>query len=313
MKSILNKLRQNFRLYIRIKKIYGNTIGLWPLKKFYLKHIGIYNGKKRLKLLGEEEGDKIISQKIKLGKPFMLARYGSTEFKNIIGDRHFDLLQFYSGFFPNAKKLLKKFQEVYFESSKQIDILAVWNYKMHFLKKIKLIRNFPNIKYLISLSVVVGLNNRWLKELKGKRILVIHPFKATIEMQMKKRRELGILPKLKKLKVIKAVQTIAGNQDPRFKTWFDALDYMKKEIDKKKNSFDIALIGCGAYGLPLTAYIKSRGKQALHLAGGTQLLFGIKGKRWDDNSKIKYNEHWIYPLEEDKIENLKKIDGGAYW
>jgi len=310
MKRILDKLRKKFSLYNNLKKIYGHTIGLWPLKKFYLKHIGIYNGKKQLKLLGEEEGDKIISQKIKLGRPFMLARYGSTEFKNIMGDRHFDLLQFYSGFFPNDKKLLKKFQEVYFESSKQIDILAVWNYKMHFLQKLRLIKKFPNIDYIV-VNFIDKITNKWIKELKGKRILVIHPFKATIEKQMKKRAKLGILPKLKKLEVIKAVQTLAGNPDPRFKTWFDALDYMKKEIDKK--DFDIAIIGCGAYGLPLAAHIKSKGKQALHLAGGTQLLFGIRGKRWKESGEVKFNKYWVSPLEEDKIENSKKIEGGAYW
>jgi len=312
MKHILNKLRQNFSLYNNLKKIYGHTIGLWPLKKFYLKHIGIYNGKKRLKLLGEEEGDKIISQKIKSGKPFMLTRYGSTEFKNIIWDKYFDLLCFYSGFFPNDEKFLKKFQKVYFESSKQIDILAVWNYKMHFLEKLRLIKKFPNIDYIV-VNSINKITNKWIKELKGKRILVVHPFKATIEKQMKKRAKLGILPKLKSLQVIKAVQTIAGNQDPRFKDWFEALDYMKKEIDKKIRDFDIVIVGCGAYGLPLAAHIKSKGKQALHLAGGTQLLFGIRGKRWKESGEVKFNKYWIAPLNEDIPKNFSNIEGGAYW
>ncbi len=313
MKKLLNKLRKKWNIYNTLKKIYGNTIGLWWLKTFYLKHIGIYNGEKRLKLLDKEKTEKIISEKIKPGKPFMLARYGSTEFKNITSDKYLDLLCFYSGFFPNDKKLLKKFQKIYMEASTHLDILAVWNYKMHFLKKRNLLKNFPNIKYIVPLYGVGGINNKWLKKLEGKRILVIHPFKATIEKQMKKRKELGILPKIKSLQVIKAVQTIAGNTDLRFETWFEALDYMKKEIDKKIDDFDIAIIGCGAYGLPLAAYVKQKGKKALHLAGGTQLLFGIKGKRWDDNKNIQYNQYWIYPLKKDKIENLKKIEGGAYW
>ncbi|MEX0921054.1 MAG: hypothetical protein WDZ62_02205 [Candidatus Pacearchaeota archaeon] len=313
MKFLLNKLRQNFELYNSIKKIYGNTVGLWWLKEFYIKYFGIYNGRKKLKLLSEGEGDKLISDKIKSGKPFMLARYGSTEFKNITGDKHFDLLCFYSGFFPNDKSLLKKFQKSYFESSKQIDILAVWNYKMHFLKKLRLVKKFPNIENIVPLSVAGGINNNWRNELKNKKVLVVHPFKKTIEEQMKKRKELGILPEVKKLEVIKAVQTIAGNHDKRFKDWFEALDYMKKEIDKKIKNFDIVIIGCGAYGLPLAAHVKQKGKQALHLAGGTQLLFGIKGKRWENSKTIKFNEYWTYPLEEDKIENLKKIEGGAYW
>ena len=197
------------------------------------------------------------------------------------------------------------------DSSKFIDILLVWNYRNHFLKKLKLIKNFPNINYLAHTFYIGNPDDSWIKQLKGKKVLVIHPFKKTIEHQMKKRKELGILPELKKLEVIKAVQTLADNKDPRFETWFDALDYMKKEIDKK--DFDIAIIGCGAYGLPLAAHVKSKGKQSLHLAGKTQLLFGIKGKRWDKISEKLYNKEWIHPLEEDKMKDYKKIEGGCYW
>lgn len=49
---------------------------------------------------------------------------------------------------------------------------------------------------------------------------------------------------------------------------------MKDEIDKR--DYDIALIGCGAYGFPLAAHIKRSGKKAVHLGGALQLLFGIK-------------------------------------
>ncbi|WP_274095727.1 hypothetical protein [Riemerella anatipestifer] len=41
-------------------------------------------------------------------------------------------------------------------------------------------------------------------------------------------------------------------------TWFDALEDMKNKIDLV--DFDVAIIGCGAYGLPLASYIKNKGK-----------------------------------------------------
>ena len=44
-----------------------------------------------------------------------------------------------------------------------------------------------------------------------------------------------------------------------------------------KFDFDVALIGCGAYGFPLAAKLKTAGKQAIHLGGVLQALFGIKG------------------------------------
>ena len=53
---------------------------------------------------------------------------------------------------------------------------------------------------------------------------------------------------------MKAVQTQADAKDSRFKDWFEALQYMKDEIDKC--DYDIALIGCGAYGMCLAAHVK---------------------------------------------------------
>ena len=96
------------------------TIGLHWLKRLYVKKIGFYNGKRRIKLISDSEANIAISEKIKSGKPFMSTRYGSTEFRNITGDKDFDLLCFYSGFFPQDERLLKRFQKEYFESSKQI-------------------------------------------------------------------------------------------------------------------------------------------------------------------------------------------------
>ena len=108
------------------------------------------------------------------------------------------------------------------------------------------------------------------------------------------------------------MQTLAGNK-VQFKNWFEALAFMKKQIDTK--DFDIAIIGAGAYGFPLAAHIKRIGKKAVHLGGATQMLFGIKGKRWVDNPKFKHiiNEHFVYPSENDKINNANKVEGGCYW
>lgn len=88
-----------------------------------------------------------------------------------------------------------------------------------------------------------------------------------------------ILPEFE-LKTLKAVQTLAGEKEDRFKTWFEALNYMYTEA--MKIDFDIAIIGCGAYGMPLASMLKEAGKKAIHMGGVTQILFGIKGKRWEE-------------------------------
>lgn len=110
------------------------------------------------------------------------------------------------------------------------------------------------------------------------------------------------------------MQTIAGTQNNDFETWFDALDFMKNEISSK--DFDIALIGCGAYGLPLAAHVKRMGKIAIQLAGWTQMLFGIYGNRWIEDQK-EYahfvNEHWTRPNETEKPKHSAIVENGCYW
>jgi hypothetical protein len=99
---------------------------------------------------------------------------------------------------------------------------------------------------------------------------------------------------------------------------------MKSEINKA--DFDICLIGCGAYGFPLAAHVKRMGKKAFHIGGSLQLLFGIKGKRWEVNDPhyelgndniIDYyslpNEYWVRPLEEEKPANHSKVEDSCYW
>lgn len=151
-------------------------------------------------------------------------------------------------------------------------------------------------------------------------MLVIHPFEKTIRYQYEHRRnELfanpEVLPEFE-LKTIRAVQSIAGNRPKEHKDWFAALHYMEHQIDEV-GDFDVALIGCGAYGMPLAAYVKHMGKVAIHAGGGVQYLFGIKNKRADEDEDATvrnlFNEAWIRPLREDTPSNIEKVEGECYW
>lgn len=157
----------------------------------------------------------------------------------------------------------------------------------------------------------------WTRILENKRVLVIHPFAKSIESQYAKRETLFsnplVLPQFKSFRVIQAVQSIAGNSC-EFSDWFSALNYMKEEMEKE--DFDIALIGCGAYGFPLTAHAKRLNKVGIHLAGWTQMLFGIYGKRWltDQPQYAKFiNDNWIRPNKDEIPQNSKRVEGGCYW
>lgn len=80
---------------------------------------------------------------------------------------------------------------------------------------------------------------------------------------------------------------------------------IETEIDKV--DFEVALIGCGAYGFPLAAYCKSIVKQGIHIGGSLQLYFGIKGKRRDRFGF--YNEFWV--SSKDSLQVYRKLKTNA--
>lgn len=301
----------------------------------------------------QSSNDKIYNM-LSSGKPCMISRFGTVEINTVTNylcvksskpytRKIFDFIHdkthtpwWYeeclyalnnnAGVFPISIDIAERFSERYLRDIPEIDILACHQYYEKFMP----LRD-DVVRVQLEMLYPFFVERPWTRILKGKKVLVIHPFEESIKCQYLHREELfenlDILPDFD-LITMKAVQTIAGNKS-EFKDWFEALAYMENRISEI--DFDIAIIGCGAYGLPLAAYVKRLGKQAIHLAGGTQLLFGIVGNRWTDSYKKKgvwhylpgkdinidytslFNEKWIYPLPSDTPRNAKAVEGACYW
>ena len=277
------------------------------------------------------------------GKPCMVARFGSTEIlalTNYLGvvEKHHSIgkyvqgkqfawwweenvkeqMTMWSGFFPSSEENLMKFGNLMLE----VDILGSWLRE----EQIMIEEYCLNLRKVTLMALEpYWATNPWTRALEGKKVLVIHPFASLIESQYAEKRELlfqdkRVLPSFE-LKTLQAVQSIGGESE--FKDWFEALDWMKTRMDA--TDYDIVLIGCGAYGFPLAAHAKRMGKQSVHLGGALQLLFGIRGKRWDDPSygkktlqdKVSYlqlfNLDWVYPGEKNKPVHANDIENGCYW
>lgn len=293
----------------------------------------------------EEDLDKsneIIYNTLEFSKSCMIARIGASEM-NVMTNWHFikggkrpifeyisgkggewwwnirsvEQLKRNSGVFPASLDIASRFAELSISDLPQIDVLGSWlagekvfASELSSAKKVQLFNLEPFFA-----------NNPWTKYLEGKKVLVVHPFAKTIEMQYEKRELLfknkDILPKFE-LVTYKAVQSIGGEIE--YKDWFDALEKMENDIDKI--DYDIAIIGCGAYGLSLAAHIKRSGKKAVHLGGVTQILFGIIGKRWENPTRAMcingsypnlMNEYWCRPSKSETPNNANKVEGACYW
>ena len=305
------------------------SIRLYISNRFLKKNKSQYKIVAGKKVLNLKQTNTLIYDHLVSGQPFMAGRYGGCENDILachyinrevglpISKLKFNYLCSNAGFFPNDINLLNQYVQVMENAASQADLLGAWNWFMEDY----IIQTFaPNAKITTLGNLEPWFSDKpWSAALKGKKVLVVHPFQESIEEQYKKGALLfpntDILPEFE-LITYKAIQSIGGNQPDGFETWFEALDFMTAEI--REIDFDVAIIGCGAYGFPLAARVKEMNKQAIHLAGATQLLFGIKGSRWEQGNykpifeKI-FNEHWIRPLETEKPKKAEAIEGACYW
>ena len=293
------------------------VIGLRHFKRYW------YYGKR---IKGFDDANKIIYEKIMSGKPFLAARFGDAELRALVYtlDIDFGLKKTFpqyiktamhrnAGFYPADDKHLMQFGHLLWESSKLVDVFGVW---YNLLEDYVIHETSPKAD-LVELEGLEPYRSAmpWSRALKGKKVLVVHPFKDSIEHQfaIKERlfKDSDVLPDFN-LIVYKAIQTNAGGTC-EYPTWFDALNKMFNDIQHL--DFDIAIVGCGAYGLPLAAKIKAMGKQVIHLAGATQIMFGIRGARWDVRPEMQrfFNENWIRPSEAERPKNAQSVEGACYW
>lgn len=258
--------------------------------------------------------DSIMAERIKKGEPFLASRWGSVEgdaiFNYTVGlNLPIDELQNNAGVFPvSDTNILEEYLQISKISAKEVDYLFFGAWCRH----LEELRNLysPN-GLLCHFHLWPNNGNKWLQALEGKKVLIVHPFVELLEMQYKNKRELLYEDKCLPLFEFigyKAVNSMGGESE--YENWIQA--YEKMMYDISKIHFDVALVGCGAYGMPIAAYIKSKlNKPAIHIGGTLQLFFGVKGKRWDDVAP--YNEYWVRPGEEFKPKNYLNVENACYW
>lgn len=219
--------------------------------------------------------------------------------------------------FPKTEKARIEFINQITHDLKDIDALAWWSmFNMDF--EARFIKKYSPSCELIDLQSLEPFyfGAPWTEHLANKKVLVISPFTETIQKQYEIKNKLWkdprILPDFE-LITIKHQHSPGIDKSSKYNSWVEMISDLKEQINKI--DYDIMLIGSGASALPLIAHAKRTGKKAIHLGGPLQLLFGIKGGRWDngDIGKVFYNEHWTRPSLNETPEKFKNIEGGCYW
>ena len=96
-------------------------------------------------------------------------------------------------------------------------------------------------------------------------------------------------------------------------SWSDSVDYVVKEV--LLTGARTVIIGCGGLGMIIGARLKAAGKICIVLGGATQVLFGIKGRRWETHSVISklWGTDWVWPAKDETPGGASEVERGCYW
>jgi len=315
-------------MIVTLKKIYDSVL----LRKYRIQKIwGMRKEKYKYRnhsINSPEKGNNKIKEYILQSSPSAIAKIGLTELKclQIYNYRNTEENwltmkktggRYFGGIFPDNKTSFNDFSEIYSHSLSSLNLLAV----LYNTGEADMINKYASSAQLINgMSFIEPFyfSQPWSAALEGKTVLVVHPFESSIKHQYTNRKKLwendSVLPDFK-LKTLKVPQN-AGVEKPKYPDWKSTLAHLSEKISEI--DFDVALIGAGAWSIPLAVVARKAGKIGIHLGGGLQILFGIKGRRWDDHKIISsfYNRYWINILDEDKpnMEHVQKIPWiDRYW
>jgi hypothetical protein len=158
-------------------------------------------------------------------------------------------------------------------------------------------------------------NQPWTRHLANRRVLIVAPFRETIQNQYSRKHEVAIIERLFpefELDILSPPVTFAGNGSRA--NWFHEVASVRQEMQER--NFDVALVAAGSYGPALAETAWSMGKVGIHVGGILQLFFGIMGTRWDNEAYSQYLGDlagFVRPGRGEVPPRADAVEGGAYW
>lgn len=282
-------------------------------------------------VLPAREGNDLIARALAGRRPAAFGKIGDRECCALAA--HLGLRQFYkytwsapayaeadlhrqAGVFPPTAAAVRAFAALYLDRLGAFDGLAVW----HSIGESRILaRHAPQaVRFAIETLEPYFHAEPWSAHLAGRRVLVVHPFADTIRTQYARRTELwpdhpGVLPEFE-LEVLRSPYGFAATAFPDWSAMLRALETQIAALHRRA-PLDAVLLGCGAAGVPLAAFAKKLGAVGIHTGGPTQLLFGIRGRRWDGLPQFRpfMNAAWTRATATETPVEAGTVDRGGYW
>lgn len=219
-----------------------------------------------------------------------------------------------SGVFPENRRQFEEFLATYLDAVRCLDVVCLWQTDP-FLKDYEEAVVSSQAPHALRAKTSF-LSRETLGLIAGRHWLVVSPFTDTMRRQAGRLPQIhasrpwaDLLDKAEEKCEFLTCPTFSYLAPSPFQNWSEGLEKLAEEALTKR--FDVALIGAGAWSLPLAARLKQAGRVAIHLGGDTQLCFGIKGQRWEAYGI--YNEHWVRPSPAETPKKFLQKENGCYW
>ena len=279
----------------------------------------------------EQVNDKIAAL-IRGGGGFVVGRNGSTELETIFSMAIPERLQRYSGVFPATPASVTDWRTAYMKALLNIRICATGWYRPFAEQERTMLSGMAPDALQCPLRGLepyylpaAAASRRWTAALEGKRVAVVSAFARTAVAQTTAAEQIWgptggtLLPSsVTWIPVVTGFPPVlagaaAWPPDVAAGGWAAAVRHCVDQIVAAR--CDVALIGCGALGMLIADGCRAEGIGAIVMGGAIQVLFGIKGSRWETHDVIGkfWNDAWVWPAADETPAGASAIEGACYW
>lgn len=295
-------------------------------------------------LFTQQEGARELVRVMQTGLPYAAGKLGTSEFDAlrwyIVHRRNKSAVIEYpyhirrhmvvnAGLFPDGPDTLDKWAEhMLCNVLPEMDLMIEWNPGVKHQEYTFLETYAPHSKRTVLRALEPyyeeSVYDRYTLAIpEGSKIAIISPFSDTLLEQIPKLHTIWSgLPVWGNGVTFIPIQTfysplvassVKHQWTAHIHNWQAACDDIVEKVRAVGATY--AFVGCGALSLPIVAALKRAGCIAIHTGGATQILFGIKGRRWDSHAVISrfYNSAWIRPVAHEIPDGGREIENGCYF
>lgn len=280
------------------------------------------------------------------GNPFCIGRNGTIELEVLYfylvrrkdaaypipyPERLHTEIQRNAGIFPGTFRAIDNWCEAYLSALQSFTGLAAgWYAPLKVIEHGILAKYAPQVKFKMPLRSLepyyVVKQHWWTQHLAGKKVAVVSSFASTMSKQLWKMDAVwtgergGLIP-AGEVADWSFIQTGyapitalgVGGWPAGIASWKEAVELLKSRV--LESGAQVALIGCGGLGMILAAALREHGVSSIVLGGAIQVLFGIRGARWERHDVISkfWNPAWTWPAPEEIPNGAHFIEGACYW